>query len=165
MDALPTLDLSALRDAYLQRRLTPSALIDVLLQRIATTSDRNIWISLMPEAQLRQRARELEQRDPTTLPLYGVPFAIKDNIDLVGLPTTAGCREFSYLPERSAPVVQKLWSVPARPGVPVATASMPTTSAVVPAAARRWRWHWASAALRWVPIPLVRGAYRPLSIT
>ncbi len=56
MDALPTLDLSALRDAYLQRRLTPSALIDVLLQRIATTSDRNIWISLMPEAQLRQRA-------------------------------------------------------------------------------------------------------------
>jgi allophanate hydrolase len=46
--------------------------------------------------------------DPGALPLYGVPFAIKDNIDLAGVPTTAGCPEYAYVPERSAFVVQRL---------------------------------------------------------
>ncbi|MBT9566697.1 MAG: allophanate hydrolase, partial [Thiobacillus sp.] len=42
------------------------------------------------------------------LPLYGIPFAIKDNIDLAGLPTTAGCPEYAYTPARHAAVVQRL---------------------------------------------------------
>jgi allophanate hydrolase len=57
---------------------------------------------------LRRRAAELARQPPETLPLYGIPFAIKDNIDLAGLATTAGCPSFAYMPEASAPVVQRL---------------------------------------------------------
>ena len=46
--------------------------------------------------------------DPASLPLYGIPFAIKDNIDFAGLPTTAGCAAFAYQPAESNPVVQAL---------------------------------------------------------
>ena len=54
------------------------------------------------------RARQLDAADQTSLPLYGIPFAIKDNIDFAGLPTTAGCPAFAYQPASSAPVVQAL---------------------------------------------------------
>jgi allophanate hydrolase len=53
-------------------------------------------------------AQKLEGRDPASLPLYGIPFAIKDNIDLAGVPTTAACPAYAYMPETSATVVQKL---------------------------------------------------------
>ena len=49
------------------------------------------------------------------LPLYGVPFAIKDNIDLAGTPTTAACPAFAYTPDRSAFVVQRLIAAGAIP--------------------------------------------------
>jgi allophanate hydrolase len=52
--------------------------------------------------------RALDGRNPDELPLYGIPFVIKDNIDLAGVPTTAGCPAYSYTPQRSATVVQKL---------------------------------------------------------
>ena len=50
----------------------------------------------------------LHDIDPASLPLYGIPFAIKDNIDFAGLPTTAGCAAFAYQPAKSNPVVQAL---------------------------------------------------------
>ncbi|TVS00383.1 MAG: allophanate hydrolase, partial [Rhodospirillales bacterium] len=53
-------------------------------------------------------ARALAQRGPAGLPLYGIPFAVKDNIDVAGLPTTAACPEFAYSPGASAPVVETL---------------------------------------------------------
>ncbi|WP_433301814.1 allophanate hydrolase [Actinoplanes sp. CA-030573] len=63
-----------------------------------------VWISTFPADQLRERAREI---DPA-LPLAGIPFGVKDNIDVAGLPTTAGCPDFAYRPARSAAVVQRL---------------------------------------------------------
>ena len=66
-----------------------------------------VWISLVPEAHALERARELEA-DNRELPLKGQTFAIKDNIDLAGTPTTAACPAFSYTPTRSAFVVQRL---------------------------------------------------------
>jgi allophanate hydrolase len=63
-----------------------------------------VWISTFPRAQLHARADEI---DPA-LPLAGMPFAVKDNIDVAGLPTTAACPDFAYRPRRHAPVVQRL---------------------------------------------------------
>ena len=66
----------------------------------------------MPEAALRERALALDAllRDGRAgrLPLFGVPFAVKDNIDVAGLPTTAACPDFAYIPSRSAMSVRKL---------------------------------------------------------
>lgn len=72
---------------------------------IEARGNDGVWLSLVPEAEALARAAELEHSD---LPLRGLTFAVKDNIDLAGLPTTAACPEFSYLPEKNAFVVQRL---------------------------------------------------------
>ena len=69
-----------------------------------------VWISLVPREQVLARAKALEAADRSTLPLYGVPFAVKDNIDVAGMATTAACPAFSYIAEATATVVQKLES-------------------------------------------------------
>lgn len=68
------------------------------------------WISRFPDAQIIAAARAVDGklRSGDALPLAGVPFAVKDNIDVAGLPTTAACPDFAYQPDRSAFVVQKL---------------------------------------------------------
>jgi len=105
-----TLDLSitSLARRYAARDLTPSQLIESLLAARHTFDAHNIWISDVSDEALRARARLLDGMEPDSLPLYGIPFAIKDNIDLAGLPTTAACPAFAYQPASSAPVVQAL---------------------------------------------------------
>lgn len=66
------------------------------------------WISRTPAAMLRQQLVALAGHSPATKPLYGIPFAVKDNIDVAGLPTTAACPEFAYMPSQSATAVQRL---------------------------------------------------------
>ena len=60
-------------------------------------------------------ARAIEKRSIEELPLYGVPFVIKDNIDLAGVPTTAGCPAYSYVPSKSSTAVQRLLDAGAIP--------------------------------------------------
>ncbi len=81
-----------------------------MLKRIAAAGDDKVWISRMSDTTLREEAARLEARrgEIGRLPLYGVPFAVKDNIDVAGLPTTAACPGFAYQPARSAEVVQRL---------------------------------------------------------
>ena len=67
----------------------------------------HVWISQVPQADALARAAELE-RTGRGLPLYGIPFAVKDNIDVAGMPTTAACKEFARTPQRSATVVNRL---------------------------------------------------------
>jgi allophanate hydrolase len=110
-----SLAIADLADAYREHRLTPMQLVRELFARIAAMNDRGIWISLVPLASALQQAQDLESRDPASLPLYGIPFAIKDNIDLAGVPTTAACAAFAYTPERSAYVVQRLIDAGAMP--------------------------------------------------
>src|SRR6185437_2901577 len=62
----------------------------------------------LPDDAVLTRARQLEAEGPQGRALWGVPFAVKDNIDAGGLPTTAGCPGFSSIPETSAPAVQHL---------------------------------------------------------
>ncbi len=102
------LDIATLRRLYQSGELTPLELVEDLLARMADEDSHHIWISRLAAEALRAYARNLEGKDPESLPLYGIPFAIKDNIDLAGLPTSAGCPEYAYMPERSATVVQRL---------------------------------------------------------
>jgi allophanate hydrolase len=101
-------DIATLHRLYQSGELTPLALVDELLARLAGDDRRHIWISRLDADALRAYANGLEGKDSASLPLYGIPFAIKDNIDLAGLPTTAACPEFATTPDRSAVVVQRL---------------------------------------------------------
>ena len=79
---------------------------EAVLAELDQRGDDGVWISTVSPEDLLRRAAELDQAGP--LPLRGVPFAVKDNIDVAGMPTTAGCPDFAYLPIRTAPVVQRL---------------------------------------------------------
>src|SRR5277367_2078998 len=104
-----------LREQYRSGRLTPTQLIDQLIQLADSSPARNIWITRLTREQVMGYVHTLEPRRIDDQPLYGVPFVIKDNIDLAGVPTTAACREYSYVPARSATVVQKLLDAGAIP--------------------------------------------------
>jgi allophanate hydrolase len=106
--AADALDLASLSRRYASGALRPSHLVAGLVQRIEARGGDKVWISRSSRAALEARAAELERRGPQGLPLYGIPFAIKDNIDHAGQPTTAACAEFSYVPAQSAPVVERL---------------------------------------------------------
>ena len=101
------LSIAALRRAYRNGSKTPRRVLTELLDACAAAPD-GIWISLIDREQLEVRLAGLEASSPEELPLYGIPFAVKDNIDVAGLPTTAGCPDCSYRPERSARVVELL---------------------------------------------------------
>lgn len=114
------LDLSmpALRARYLDGSLTPTRLVELLHEQMLAEDaalDRHLWIRRLTLEEMRAHALALEARDAKTLPLYGIPFAIKDNIDLAGIPTTAACPEFAYTPDVSATVVQRLIAAGAIP--------------------------------------------------
>ena len=101
--------IDALLANYRNGRRTPADVVGDVLAAIAVYPDPAVWISLVPPDALLSRAAAL-QADPAMveLPLYGVPFSVKDNIDALGLPTTAGCPDFAYKPQANAAVVQKL---------------------------------------------------------
>lgn len=77
---------------------------------IVAGGERPVWISLVPEARLMERAAEIERQRSAgiDLPLFGIPFAVKDNIDVAGIATTAACPSFAYVPDRSATAVERL---------------------------------------------------------
>ena len=104
-----TLDLAALKALYASGT-TPLELVDALIARLDASADPAIFISRTPDAALRQAAEALMARAPeaNSLPLWGIPFAVKDNIDVAGLETTAACPAFAYQPQADATVVARL---------------------------------------------------------
>lgn len=103
-----SLDISTLLAGYRAQHYTPCDVIKQVMARNAAAPDKHVWITRLSEAQVLSYARALDAVPPDSLPLYGIPFAIKDNIDLAGVPTTVGCPAHAYLPECSAFVVQCL---------------------------------------------------------
>jgi allophanate hydrolase len=108
LQANDPLDLHSLGARYRDGSLRPTQLAAGILERIERRGDDKVWIHRVPRDELLARAAELERRGPQGLPLYGIPFAIKDNIDLGGHPTTAACPDYAYTPNTDAAVVQSL---------------------------------------------------------
>jgi len=103
-----SLDITTLTQQYQAGTLTPVNLVETLYQRLAAHAENPIWITLLPQEVVLEAARALQNQGREGLPLFGIPFAVKDNIDVAGLPTTAACPAFSYVPERHASVVEQL---------------------------------------------------------
>ena len=87
---------------------TPSETVARTYARIRTHADPAMFIALRDEAEVLAEAKALEAAGNKDLPLYGVPFAVKDNIDVAGLPTTAACPAFSFNPTHDATAVARL---------------------------------------------------------
>ncbi len=110
------LRLATLRAAYREGRATPRQLIAELRDKAAALNpDYHLFIHLLTLEELEPYLAALDEKSPDSLPLYGIPFAIKDNIDLAGIPTTAACPAFAYTPETSATLVQQLIELGAIP--------------------------------------------------
>lgn len=105
--------IGALRDAY-AAGLTPAEVMRELDRRLSEIDDPGIFISRFPAETLVGMAEALGPHDPAR-PLWGIPFAVKDNIDVCGLPTTAACPAFARTPGRDASVVARLRAAGAIP--------------------------------------------------
>ncbi len=98
-----SLDIDNLTALYEEKKTTPEAVIDEIYVQIHAKGIKPDWIVLLDKEVAKDRARRAPRG-----PLYGIPFAVKDNIDVAGLPTTCACPAFAYTPERSATVVERL---------------------------------------------------------
>lgn len=96
-----------IQSSYEAGELTPSELVEEIISRSKKYEEKNIWIVKPDHAFIDSYVSSLPPKSEKT-PLWGIPFAIKDNIDLAGIPTTAACPDYSYVPKESATVVQKL---------------------------------------------------------
>ena len=102
-------DIASLREGYRAKRISPADVASEVLRRTDAYADPAVWIARVSQGDVLARAHALMARGQSeTQPLWGIPFAVKDNIDVAGLPTTAGCPAFAYRPERNAQSVEKL---------------------------------------------------------
>ena len=93
------------QSAYQEQRIFLNDLIGYVKQ---LPNDDHAWISLANAAQIQAQIDQILKVDPKKLPLYGIPFAVKDNIDVAGFETTAACKEVTYIAQKDATVVAKL---------------------------------------------------------
>ena len=107
-----SLDISRLQTSY-RAGLSPITVMEALAQRLEKyqSKDPGVWIHLETKDQLLQSARTLVEKFPDRSrlpPLYGVPFSVKDSIDIAGLPTTTACPVLTHVPSKSAPTYEML---------------------------------------------------------
>lgn len=115
MKYFPTkLSITWLINSYKSGELNPIELAEEIIRRSEKYEDYNIWI-IKPSMDLIKKYIKALPPYSKDLPLWGIPFAIKDNIDLENIPTTAACKEYEYVPESSATVVDKLMKAGAIP--------------------------------------------------
>jgi len=100
--------IAAILAAHRTGELSPAQTIARSFRRIRDHDDPAIFISLRDEKDAVAEAEALLAKDAAQLPLYGIPIAVKDNIDVAGLPTTAACPAYSYAPSLDATAVARL---------------------------------------------------------
>ncbi len=100
-------DFKGLHDAY-ATGASPVAMIETVFVRIAEANDPGIFIHVAEKDDLLAQVKALGAFDPVAKPLWGIPFAVKDNIDVAGMPSTAACPAYAYTPEKDATVVALL---------------------------------------------------------
>ena len=98
-----SLDIANLARLYAEGEATPEQVVREVYARISKKGVRPDWITLVDEETAVAKARAAARG-----PLYGIPFAVKDNIDVAGLPTTCACPEFAYVPRATAAVIDRL---------------------------------------------------------
>lgn len=105
-----TIRVRQLLNTFLRGDLSPEDIVEDIYEKITQYSNYNIWIHTAPKDEvLHQIALNRQKLESgVALPLYCVPFAVKDNIDVAGMPTTAACPAYSYTPTHHAAAVQKL---------------------------------------------------------
>ncbi|WP_318502759.1 allophanate hydrolase [Bacillus sp. T3] len=103
-----TLSILELKEKYKTGKLTPDNVISDIIARTADDNEFNIWITPPSFELIQPYLDRLKKMDPEQKPLWGIPFAIKDNIDLADVPTTAGCAEYAFKPDEHATVVARL---------------------------------------------------------
>ena len=99
---------AGLRELYREGGAKPIDVIVEALRRARDPAHPSVWITLLTYEQVRVYVDALDPERFNELPLFGIPFAIKDNLDLTGVPTTCACPDFAYLPKNSAYVVERL---------------------------------------------------------
>lgn len=100
---------------YRSGALAPEAVFKTAVSRASEalrdeSSAKNEWINVVSQAAVEKQLTELHRNhpDPQKAPLYGIPFAVKDNIDVAGIPTTAACDAFAYTPAKNAICISRL---------------------------------------------------------
>jgi allophanate hydrolase len=111
MNLPKTYSIQDLKSWYASERFTPEEVLKQILKRIENYRDKNIWIKAFDLDEMMTYLSKAKK----DAPLYGIPFAIKDNIDLEGVETTAGCSSYAYTPKDSAFVVKQLLQAGAIP--------------------------------------------------
>ncbi|HEY6142837.1 MAG TPA: allophanate hydrolase [Flavobacterium sp.] len=104
------LEIQTLLNSYLTGSLQPEDVVNTIFDKIERYKSHNIWISVVAKEDIFSQISEAKEKlaNGKQLPLYGIPFAVKDNIDVANIPTTAACKEFAYVPAKNAEAVQQL---------------------------------------------------------
>lgn len=107
--------ISQLKEIYVQGIVTPEVVMSEIVERARCDGAWNVWITPPSMERIAPYLERLREQDPSDLPLWGIPFAVKDNIDVAGMPTTAACAAYAYMPERHSTVVERLVAAGAVP--------------------------------------------------
>lgn len=100
-----------LRERYRDGQISPTELVSSILDRIELNGEDGVWISVVERETAIARAQHLErcsESEQISLPLWGIPFSVKDCIDIAGVPTTSACPDFSYVASQTNPAVKRL---------------------------------------------------------